>query len=162
MRVSKMATGSWSRIMVANEAVAVEQRIRSQSESFSQALALSPAVENLRRQGLGRRPAPRHYCTMMDVRHQTPFGWVLGGSTPTERRLLTCLVRNAGQVVAREQLLKTISAENIGTLRSYISRLRNKIEIGPALPKVIITHHKLGYSFAGKEGARWFPEAEPS
>ena len=53
-----------------------------------------------------------------------------------------------------------MSVEDIGTLRQLIARLRKKIEIDPALPRVIITHRSQGYSFAGKEGARWFPEEE--
>lgn len=84
--------------------------------------------------------------------------------TPTERRLLTCLVGNAGRIVSHRELLETMSSGNrnvnIGSLRSCMCRLRNKIEIDPVLPRVIITHHKLGYSFAGKDGARWFPELE--
>jgi len=50
--------------------------------------------------------------------------------------------------------------KSIQHLRAYINRLREKIEIDPALPRVIITHHRQGYSFAGKEEARWFPEEE--
>ena len=84
--------------------------------------------------------------------------------TPTERRLLNCLVRNAGRIVSHKELLEAMSSGNpnlnIGNLRSCISRLRNKIEADPALPRVIITHHRQGYSFAGKEEARWFPELE--
>ena len=84
--------------------------------------------------------------------------------TPSERRLLTCLVRNVGEIVSHEELLEAMSPGNpsnsIGYLASCISRLRNKIEIDPALPRVIITHHRQGYSFAGKEEARWFPELE--
>jgi len=84
--------------------------------------------------------------------------------TPTERRLLTCLVRNAGRVVSHRELLEAMSSGNpiktIHHLRSYISRLRNKIEIDPALPRVIMSHYGQGYSFAGKEEARWFPEEE--
>jgi hypothetical protein len=49
-------------------------------------------------------------------------------------------------------------SKSVHHLQAYISLLRKKIEIDPALPNVIITHHKLGYSFAGKEEARWFPE----
>jgi hypothetical protein len=47
---------------------------------------------------------------------------------------------------------------NIDNLRQSISRLRKKIEVDPALPRVIITHHHEGYSFAGKQEAQWFPE----
>jgi len=83
--------------------------------------------------------------------------------TPTERRLLTCLVRNAGRIVSHGELLEAMSPRNtsIHNLRAYINRLRERIEIDPALPRVIITHHRQGYSFAGKEEARWFPELEP-
>jgi DNA-binding response OmpR family regulator len=52
------------------------------------------------------------------------------------------------------------TSNNIGTLRQWTSRLRKKIEKDPAFPNVIITHHRRGYSFAGKEEARWFPELE--
>jgi len=84
--------------------------------------------------------------------------------TPTERRLLNCLVSNAGRVISHKQLLEAMTAGNanvnIDNLRQYILRLRRKIEIDPALPRVIITHHRQGYSFAGREEARWFPEEE--
>jgi two-component system KDP operon response regulator KdpE len=82
--------------------------------------------------------------------------------TPTERRLLTCLVRNAGQTVSHKELLEATSLRNtsISNLRAYIGRLRKKIEIDPALPRVIVTHYGLGYSFAGNEEARWFLENE--
>lgn len=82
--------------------------------------------------------------------------------TPTERRLLTFLVRNAGRIVSHEELLEAMSPANPINIRQSISRLRKKIEEDPALPRVIITHHRQGYSFAGNEEARWFPELEPS
>lgn len=84
--------------------------------------------------------------------------------TRTEHRLLEDLLHNAGRIISHEELLEAMSSgkssKNIGNLRTYISRLRNKIEIDPALPTVIITHRNLGYSFTGKEEARWFPENE--
>lgn len=84
--------------------------------------------------------------------------------TPTEHRLLTCLVRNEGRVVSHKELLEAMSSGNsgnsIGSLRTYICRLRQKVEVDPALPEVIITHYFQGCSFAGKEEARWFPEEE--
>lgn len=84
--------------------------------------------------------------------------------TRTERRLLEHLVRNAGRMVSHRELLEVISSRNtsISNLRGCISHLRNKIEIDPALPRVIITHRDLGYSFARKEEAQWFPESQPS
>ena len=75
--------------------------------------------------------------------------------TRTERRLLTCLVRNAGRIVSHKELLEAMLPGKPSTdnLRHCISRLRKKIEIDPALPRVITTHHRQGYSFAGKEEA---------
>jgi len=82
--------------------------------------------------------------------------------TPTERRLLEYLVRNAGRIVSHEELLEAIdhpvSRRGRHVLAQYIVRLREKIEMDPALPRVIITHHGRGYCFAGKEETRWFPE----
>jgi len=46
-------------------------------------------------------------------------------------------------------------SKSIHHLRAYIARLREKIETDPALPNVIITHYDQGYSFAGREEARW-------
>jgi len=66
--------------------------------------------------------------------------------TPTEHRLLTCLVRNVGRVVSHRELLEAMSPGNpsksIHHLRAYIVRLHKKLEIDPALPRVIITHHR--------------------
>ena len=85
--------------------------------------------------------------------------------TRTERRLLEHLVRQAGRIVSHRELLEAMSSGtpsyNIGNLRHYILGLRKKVEIDPALPRVIITHHRQGYSFAGKKETRWFPELEP-
>jgi len=66
-------------------------------------------------------------------------------------------VFHEGRIVSYRELLEAMSPGkpiNIGNLRQYIVRLRNKVEIDPALPSVIITHHGHGYSFAGKEEAR--------
>ncbi|MFQ6001420.1 MAG: response regulator transcription factor [Anaerolineae bacterium] len=84
--------------------------------------------------------------------HEVSIGDKVVRLTPGEFRLLEYLVRNAGQILTHEQLLEAISANlsrpNIGILRQYISRLRRKIEVDPALPSLIITHRGLGYSFS--------------
>jgi two-component system KDP operon response regulator KdpE len=84
--------------------------------------------------------------------------------TLTERRLLELLVANSGGIVTHEELLEAMTSvhpsDSIGNLRTYIFRLRKKLEVDPALPNVIITHRGEGYSFAGKERARRFPEDE--
>jgi len=84
--------------------------------------------------------------------------------TATEHRLLTCLARNAGRTVSHRELLEVMRSgkpgSSMGNLRQCIWRLRKKIEIDPALPRVNITQHGEGYCFTGKEEARWFPEGE--
>jgi len=78
--------------------------------------------------------------------------------------LLEHLVRNSRRIVSHEELLEAMASGNpsksIHHLRAYITHLRKKIEIDPALPTVIITHRGLGYSFEGKEEARSFPELQ--
>jgi len=84
--------------------------------------------------------------------------------TPAECRLLMCLARSAGRIVGHRELMEVMSSGDrkvsIGNLRSSACRLRSKIELDPALSRVIITYHKLGYSLAGKEGVPWIPELE--
>jgi len=84
--------------------------------------------------------------------HEVSVGDKVVRLTAGEFRLLEYLVRNAGQILTYEQLLEVISANlsrvNRGVLRQYISRLRRKIEADPALPRLIITHRGLGYSFS--------------
>jgi DNA-binding response OmpR family regulator len=86
--------------------------------------------------------------------------------TPTEHRLLACLVRNPGWVESHEELLEAMlpsnPSRNIRRPQNTITQIRNKIEIEQALPRVIITHCGRGYSFSGREEARWFPETEVS
>jgi DNA-binding response OmpR family regulator len=70
---------------------------------------------------------------------------------PTEYKLLTQLVRNAGRVMLHADLLRKVWGPEYGGeteyLRVYISYLRNKIEEDPATPKYILTEHGVGYLF---------------
>ncbi len=74
---------------------------------------------------------------------------------PTEYKLLTQLVRNAGRVMLHADLLRKVWGPEYGGeteyLRVYISYLRNKIEEDPADPKYILTEHGVGYMFKRPE-----------
>jgi two-component system KDP operon response regulator KdpE len=71
--------------------------------------------------------------------------------TPTEFRLLTELVENAGLVLTHRRLLTAVWGFSYGDatdlLKPTISRLRQKIEVDPAQPRMIQTVHGVGYRF---------------
>ncbi len=72
--------------------------------------------------------------------------------TPTEMRILHCLMENAGHVVSRDNLQDTIwSWDNVharSEIAVYISRLRKKIEVDPSNPRYIQVIRGVGYRFA--------------
>lgn len=72
--------------------------------------------------------------------------------TPTEYRLLSCLVRNIGAVVTHEDLLREAWGENYtdatASLSLYVRYLREKIEEDPGNPTYIMTKWGVGYWFA--------------
>jgi two-component system response regulator RegX3 len=65
--------------------------------------------------------------------------------------LLELLLRNAGRVLTRGQLIDRIwGADYVGdtkTLDVHVKRLRSKIEPDPANPKYLVTVRGLGYKF---------------
>jgi two-component system KDP operon response regulator KdpE len=71
--------------------------------------------------------------------------------TGTEYRLLYHLVRNAGRVMTHEALLARAwgreYTDEISYLKSYINRLRNKLEQDPHHPDYILTEYGVGYWF---------------
>jgi two-component system KDP operon response regulator KdpE len=71
--------------------------------------------------------------------------------TGTEYRLLYHLVRNAGHIMTHEALLARVwgreYTDEISYLKSYISRLRNKLELAPHHPEYILTEYGVGYWF---------------
>jgi len=70
---------------------------------------------------------------------------------PTEFRLLSHLIQNAGWVVPHETLLAKVWGyeyrDETHYLRLYINYLRKKIEEEPANPKYILTERGVGYRF---------------
>lgn len=69
--------------------------------------------------------------------------------TPTEYKLLTTLIRNAGKVVTHGQLLKEVWGANYRDqthyLRVYMGQLRHKLEEDPARPRILTTEPGIGY-----------------
>jgi two-component system response regulator VicR len=69
--------------------------------------------------------------------------------TPTEGRILNHLMRNAGQVVSHSSLADAVWGEDypgaVDSLKVYIRRLREKLEIQPQQPQLIITKAGVGY-----------------
>lgn len=69
--------------------------------------------------------------------------------TPTEFRLLSVLVANAGRVVTNPQLLRAVwgpaQAENGHYLRIYMGHLRHKLEDDPTQPRYLLTETAVGY-----------------
>ncbi len=72
--------------------------------------------------------------------------------TPTESRLLLCLVGHKGQIVPHKELLISVwgpeYADEVGYLSVYIRYLRRKIEEDPSDPHYIHTRWGVGYYFA--------------
>jgi len=75
--------------------------------------------------------------------------------SPTEFRLLSCLVRNAGRVVPHKTLLTWVwGPEYAGEthyVKLYIRYLRQKIEECPKRPKYVLTEWGVGYRFQGPQ-----------
>ncbi|GAA1834051.1 response regulator transcription factor [Microlunatus capsulatus] len=70
-----------------------------------------------------------------------------------EFELLEMLLRNAGRVMTRGQLIDRIwGADYVGdtkTLDVHVKRLRSKLEVDPANPRYLVTVRGLGYKFEG-------------
>jgi DNA-binding response OmpR family regulator len=72
--------------------------------------------------------------------------------SPTEFKLLSCLIKNRGWIVTHEQLLQKVWGPNyIGDksfVKLYIRYLRQKIEADAHKPQIILTERGVGYRFA--------------
>jgi two-component system KDP operon response regulator KdpE len=72
--------------------------------------------------------------------------------TPIEFRLLSCLVRNEGQVLSHERLLQEVwgldDQDNADYVKLYVRYLRSKIEDDPSDPTYIQTVWGVGYYFS--------------
>ena len=71
--------------------------------------------------------------------------------SPTEYGLLAALARHAGQVIDHRTLLRDVWGPSYGDernyLRTFIQRLRVKLEKDPKSPEIIVTAGSRGYRF---------------
>ena len=109
---------------------------------------------------LRRRTEPEELATAavsagpvrMDVdRHVVSVGGEAVSMPLKEFELLEMLLRNAGRVLTRGQLIDRVwGSDYVGdtkTLDVHIKRLRSKIESDPSSPRHIVTVRGLGYKF---------------
>jgi len=84
------------------------------------------------------------------LRHRVQVGGRIVELSPTEFRLLTVLVENAGMVMSTERLLDLIWGEAaVGheNVRVFISYLRKKLGGGPGHFQLIETVREFGYRY---------------
>ena len=76
--------------------------------------------------------------------------------TPKEYRLLQLLAQHAGNVVTHQFLLKEVwgspHLHDTHYLRIFVRKLRQKIEIDPTQPRILLTELGVGYRLVVPEG----------
>ncbi len=99
---------------------------------------LPPALEA----GPVRMDVDRHVVTVAGEAVSLPL---------KEFELLELLLRNAGRVLTRGQLIDRVwGADYVGdtkTLDVHVKRLRSKVEADPSVPRHLVTVRGLGYKF---------------
>lgn len=75
--------------------------------------------------------------------------------TPIEFRMLTYLAQHAGQALTRAQIVEAVWGYNVDpdsekTVNVHIRRLRQKVEVDPDAPALILTVPGIGYRFVSK------------
>ncbi len=77
------------------------------------------------------------------------------GLTPIEFRLITHLARHRGQALTRGQIVEAVwgytpDLESEKAVNVHIRRLREKLEIDPGRPELILTVPGIGYRLANE------------
>ena len=116
--------------------------LRRGHDSGAGAEAEAEVAEQILEGGRVKMDVERHTVTVADEPVSMPL---------KEFDLLEYLLRNAGRVLTRGQLIDRIwGADYVGdtkTLDVHVKRLRSKIEEQPSRPKHLVTVRGLGYKF---------------
>jgi two-component system response regulator RegX3 len=120
------------RELVARVRAVLRRNAAEAAEASGQTLAAGPV----------RMDVERHVVTVAGESVALPL---------KEFELLELLLRNAGRVLTRGQLIDRVwGADYVGdtkTLDVHVKRLRGKIEPEPSAPRHIVTVRGLGYKF---------------
>ncbi|MET8833438.1 response regulator transcription factor [Micromonospora sp. NPDC004540] len=120
------------RELVARIRAVLRRQSAEATESGAPTLAAGPV----------RMDIERHVVTVDGAAVQLPL---------KEFELLELLLRNAGRVLTRGQLIDRVwGADYVGdtkTLDVHVKRLRSKVEPEPSAPRFIVTVRGLGYKF---------------
>ena len=124
--------------------------------NFSELMARVEAV--LRRSGAASNQDDSNstfHNEEIDIDWRSRQVWVRGQQitlSPTEFRLLACLVENRGWIVNHEDLLRKVWGPNYfgdkSYVKLYVRYLRQKIESDPGSPQWILTERGIGYRFS--------------
>ncbi len=89
--------------------------------------------------------------TIDSVRHEVRKSNEIIALTPTEFKLLGVLAKYPGRVFSRSQLITIIQGYDFygddRVIDAHIKKLRQKIEVNPGNPKIILTVYGVGYKF---------------
>jgi two-component system, OmpR family, response regulator ResD len=76
--------------------------------------------------------------------------------TPTEFKILGTLAKNPGRVYSRGQLVEIVQGHDFEgddrVIDAHIKKIRQKIEVTPSNPQIIITVYGIGYKFNPSAG----------
>jgi len=107
-------------------------------------------------------PQPNRFIQVCDVvvdrqKHVVTQGGKLLDLTPTEFKILTCLIETPDRVWSPQDLVRQAQGYETDAwgaraiIRVHIRRLRKKMEADPSDPKYILNMRGVGYVFAGSE-----------
>jgi two-component system KDP operon response regulator KdpE len=122
---------------------------------FSELVARVQAVLRRVPMDMASEEQGSYYNGELEIEWRSRQVWVRGKRvklSPTEFRILSCLIKNRGWIVTHEQLLEKGWGPNyIGDksfVKLYVRYLRQKIENDPRTPRIILTERGVGYRFA--------------
>lgn len=124
------------------------------SKPFRVAELLARVRARLREPAAVTAPPTRAGEVVVDVAaHRAHLGERELDLTPTEFRLLTLLVAEAGRAVPRDEIMRTVWGPDwygsSRTLDVHVSGLRRKLGDDPAQPRMVTTVRGVGFRFEG-------------